>query len=83
MWQAKMTTPANTPTHSETVNRIAAALADRADLQVRAANSRPLGGPQNKAIRAAHREEARRCNTLRAAILAADPLELDAVVDHR
>jgi translation initiation factor 2B subunit (eIF-2B alpha/beta/delta family) len=76
-----MTTPINTPTHSETVNRIAAALADRADFQVRAANSRPLSGPQYKAQRAAHREEAKRCNALRAALIA-DVGALDRLVNQ-
>lgn len=69
--------------YSETQSAIATALEDRAEKLRRMARSRSLSGPGNTRMRTAHREAARRADVLAKAVLAADPLELDAVLDQR
>lgn len=68
---------------SETQNRLADALADRSEKLYRQAKSRRLAAARWRVQRGLLREEARRCDVLRAAILSSDPLDLDAVVDRR
>jgi hypothetical protein len=68
---------------SETALRLADALVDRSRLCMQDAGSRARYGKKNATARAALREEARRCDVLRAAILAADPVDLDAVIDRK
>jgi hypothetical protein len=68
---------------SETQRRIAGALELQAKRHRLDAGGRSNIGPQRAAYRKFLREEARRCKALRRAILAADPLELDAVVNAR
>jgi hypothetical protein len=68
---------------SETQDRLANALTDRSDKLYRQAKSPRLAAARWRVQRGLLREEARRCDVLRAAILAADPLDLDAVVDRK
>jgi hypothetical protein len=70
-------------THSETQLRLANALALMALTCRTSARSRKWAGEAHASHRQNLREEARRSDVLRAAILATDPLELDAVVDQR
>lgn len=77
-----MTTPTE-PTPGEIVLRLADALADRATLERKAAQSRKLSGPRYTRERAQHRAEAHACEDLRQDLLTAGPAGLDAVVNHR
>lgn len=70
-------------TYSETQERLAKALNTEARKHELAAGSRSFYGPAWASVRAAERAEVRRCRALRDAILAADPLELDALLDRR
>lgn len=69
--------------YSETQERLARALSDQARLIRLESSRRAWIGPDYTTYRASRREEARRVMVLRDAILAADPLELDAILDRR
>jgi len=69
--------------YSDTQSMIATALQERAARLRRKAKGRGMRGPENARQRAVYRETARRSDVLAEAILRADPLDLDAVVDQQ